>query len=235
MFLVEVSFRDQCRRIILVAPYSFQLLIFSALERFGVSATDAGLRYMDPHDKDWITLSTDQELVEALSLVNFEPPVLHMELFLRQSTAESEIGTVMSQSEEFNHAQKGPEAPDICESQADDKEAQSEISTMDIQSKRIDSNEQCEGGPSDAGKFTNEEESARNSRALGSTGDSRQESIPLDCQYEDVVVVDDSARQTDEALARLMDMGFDNTAQLEVLLRVHGGDVDAVLEALLSD
>jgi hypothetical protein len=213
---------------------------------------------MDPHDKDWITLSTDQELVEALSLVNFEPPVLHMELFMTHSQSESEIRADdivdMSHFDKCCHMQDEnaarlpeqchpqlagirPEIPENCGSQAGAFPEVLDKCRNDMESERIDSDEQGEGGPSDTGSdFYMEEKSlTRTSRALDSVGDSGQGSVPPVSQYEHVVVVDDSARHTDEALARLVDMGFDNTAQLEVLLRLHDGDVDAVLEALLSD
>ena len=214
-----------------------------------------GLKYMDPHDKDWITLSTDQELEEALSLVNFEPPVLHMELFLTHLLGESEIKSDhlldSCHSEPISHvhghallknAKKITETSNDAQPADELRGAALEKCLMDIESNRIEFAEQGEikssGSTSDVGNHAaigNESVPVRTSRTLDDSGGSGQAS--LDSQFEDVIVIDDRSCQvsrTDEALARLMDMGFENTAQLHVLLRLHGGDVDAVLEALLS-
>jgi hypothetical protein len=245
MYLIEVSYRDQCRRIIIVSPYSFQLLINSVMEKFGVYTSTAGLKYMDPHDRDWITLSTDQELVEALSLVDFEPPVLHMELFLTPSKDGSEMRADnlanMCPSGVISDAQHNAagKSPETC------YEAQAGAPTdkhidQNLESKSISFNVHEECGPSDENQdFFVGKESApvTTSRAMDNSGNSGKASDSSDSQFEDAVVVDDRAHQvggTDEALARLMDMGFDNTAQVHTLLRLHRGDVDAVLEALLS-
>ena len=300
MFLLLVFYRNQCRRIALKdPPYSFNSLISEATEKFRMDKSAAELRYKDPFDGDWITLSTDDELLEALQiLATVDPPVLHMELCFKQKfLPDPEIGNL-----EWRDYRSIGQSPVTASSgfrtpKSDNSECEESIKIDGGQSgdgregstsynqvgKILQVNEIHTAAASDAGPeasasqeiachthfhgetlaqlldgcFSNAPrlEAARESRggAVHSVLDSVASTRPADIQSAAGDHASDSdsvaayasgpvaveAQETgnhghDEALARLMDMGFDDTSRLETLLRLHGGDVDSVLEALLA-
>jgi len=94
MFVIKVQHGEVTRRLVLQEPYAYQSLLQTVLSRFELSsaqARSAQLRYIDP-DGDLISMNTDAELSEALSLVNQSDaqPVLRLKLVVNSYDAACE-------------------------------------------------------------------------------------------------------------------------------------------------
>lgn len=194
------------------------------------------MKYMDPNDGDWINISTDEELLEALEMVkNSKPHMLRMELFLNQQflpdMIEDDACSGHSRSSSGFRTAQGDGSEHNLDIDDDSDNTSKPISTAGASSVLLGS-----------GAIEN---LSRNASAAEVRSESSPSRLTL---FQDTNIMEQgpaapappipgpasSSLGHDEALARILDMGFDDIPRIESLLRSCDGDVDAVLEALLA-
>jgi len=84
---LKISLNDDMRRVTHTGALNFETLIATVKKLFNTLTEDEVktliVRYQDD-EKDWITVSSDEELSEAISLLPTETPVLRLTLTLNQ-------------------------------------------------------------------------------------------------------------------------------------------------------
>jgi hypothetical protein len=224
MFLIEIVHRGECRRLLLSdPPYCFHSLLSEAIEKFKIpKPLSARIRYQDPFDGDWITLSTDEELLEALEIVrHIKPHVIHMELYMVQQYMPDPVEHVNSEKSGF----KIPQGDGSGHAGDNDEDLHVPSHVLPAASNVL-VRPYAQDGISNAAHSPRmaPEQSPASPDAASASDAAPHVGAGRGSSYEG----------HDESLARFLDMGFDDIPKIESLLRSCNGDVDAVLETLFS-
>jgi hypothetical protein len=92
---LKISYNDDMRRVTHNGALNFETLIVTVKKLFNTLTEDEVksliIRYQDD-EKDWITVSSDEELVEAISLLPTDSPVLRLTISLNQPKRHGHCG-----------------------------------------------------------------------------------------------------------------------------------------------